>query len=302
MRLTKHLESILHLHTVVEQGSINRAAATIGLSQPALTRSIKRLEDVFGAKLLDRTARGVIPTPFGELLVNHARLIDNELQKAGDALQMMKGGVGGHFSCGATVGALTALFPKVIPALLKDRPKLKLRVIEGVPSVLLGMVRRGELDVAVCTVVDNRGEPDLIADVVANGQIDFVVRREHPLLASRPVKLRDLVQSERWIIPTASGAMYPLIRRQLEERGLAMPTRVSETSSITMMRALLVNTNQIAVTTLQAFGDELESGALVRVRGDWSWPATQTIIYCRRNVGSTPLIRLFARLLRAAVV
>jgi DNA-binding transcriptional LysR family regulator len=67
-----------------------------------------------------------------------------------------------------------------------------------------------------------------------------------------------------------------------------------------MLRALLLNTDQIAITTSHTLGPELKSGALLRLAGDWTWPTTQTIVYRRRNTASTPLIRSFTRLLQAA--
>ncbi|MGE0034072.1 MAG: LysR family transcriptional regulator [Xanthobacteraceae bacterium] len=299
MRLVKHFRELLHLRTVVEQGSINKAALLAGLSQPALTRSIRRLEEALGVRLLDRTTRGIAPTPYGEMLINHARLIDSELQRAADALQIMKGG-SGQFACGATIGALNTLFPAAIIGLQKERPKLRVRVVEGMPSALMGMVRVGELDLAVIARIDDSPEPELSGDIVSVDKIDIFARRSHPLAKRDDNRLSDLARRQSWIMPGASGAIYQSVQRRLEEIGVGMPPAFCETSSITMLRALLLNSDQIAVTTSQAVAQELRSGTIVRLAGDWKWLRTQTIAYRRNNVAATPIATAFTRLLRRA--
>jgi DNA-binding transcriptional LysR family regulator len=299
MRLVKHFQELLHLRTVVEQGSINKAASLAGLSQPALTRSIRRLEQALGVRLLDRTARGVAPTPFGELLINHARLIDSELQRAADALEMMKGG-SGQFACGATIGALNTLFPSAVTGLQKERPKLRVRVVEGLPSMLLGMVRVGELHLAVIATIGTTPEPDLSGDVVSVDKIDIFARSSHPLAKRSDNSLAELITTQSWIMPGGSGAFYQIVQRELEATGLGMPSAFCDTSSITMLKSLLLNTDHVAITTSQTVAQELKSGAVVRLAGDWKWPKTRTIAYRRSNVAATPVITAFTRLLRRA--
>lgn len=298
MRLVKHLEQLLHLRTIVEQGSINRAARLIGLSQPALTRSIHRLEKSLGLRLLDRTARGVAPTVFGELLINHARSIDSELQRAADALQTLNGGGGGQFSCGGTIGALNSLFPSAVAALQREKPRLRIRVMEGIPSTLLAMVRVGELDVAVCARINDASEPDLVGEVLNTDEIGIFTRSGHPLVKRQSNRLADLIASERWILPSSSGGLYQLIGRELELLGLAMPARACETSSISMLRNLLATTDNIAITTAHTLSQDVKAGTLALVSGEWKWPKTQTIIYRRAASPPTSAVTAFTRLLR----
>lgn len=297
MRLVKHLQELLYLRNVVEQGSINKAAALVGLSQPALTRSIRRLEESLGVRLLDRTARGVAPTRFGELLIDHARLVGSELQRADDALQLMKGG-SGLFACGATTGAFNTLLPSAVIELQRERPKLRVRVVQGMPSPLLGMVRVGELDVAVIATLGDGSEPDLIGETVSVDKIDIFARNSHPLANRQDNKLSDLVRKQSWIMPGSSGAIYQLVQHELDALGVGMPTAFCETWSSTLLRELLLRTDQIAVTTAQAIAPDLKSGGLVQLVGDWKWPKTRTIAYRRNNTAITPVVAAFIRMLR----
>ncbi len=101
--------------------------------------------------------------------------------------------------------------------------------------------------------------------------------------------LADIATTQSWIMPGASGAIYQLIQREFDAIGIGMPSAFCETSSITMLRSLLLNTDQIAVTTSQTIAQELESGAIVRIAGDWNWPKTHTIAYRRSNAAPTPV-------------
>ena len=78
---------LLYLATVIEQGSLNKAAKCLDVSQPALSKSMDRLESGLGVKLLERGPAGITPTAFGELLCSHARSIKDELNFAEAQLQ-----------------------------------------------------------------------------------------------------------------------------------------------------------------------------------------------------------------------
>src|SRR5215470_13028985 len=87
MQLLMDSRKLLYLATVVEQGSLNKAAKRLDVSQPALSKAMDRLEDGLGIKLLDRGPNGIKATAFGELLCSHARLIKEELEFAETRIQ-----------------------------------------------------------------------------------------------------------------------------------------------------------------------------------------------------------------------
>lgn len=114
-----------------EYGSINRAAAPLGLSQPALTRSIGRLEEIVGAKLLHRTSRGVVPTEFGKALIKHVQAIDSELHQASTTIDLLKGNIDGVITCGAGPVSMFYLLPAAVNEFRKRWPRLHFRLVEG---------------------------------------------------------------------------------------------------------------------------------------------------------------------------
>ena len=148
--LARHFENLLHLKAITDAGSFNRAAKMIGLSQPALTRSIHRLEAAVGAPLLTRVAKGVYPTECGRALLDHIDVIDAELEQATTMLRVMKGRAGSQLACGGSFVPMCFLIPRAIKDFSEGKPSLHVRLVENSTDNLLRMLRLGELELVVC--------------------------------------------------------------------------------------------------------------------------------------------------------
>jgi DNA-binding transcriptional LysR family regulator len=146
MQLLMDSRKLLYLATVVEQGSLNKAAKRLNVSQPALSKAMDRLEDGLGVKLLDRGPNGILATAFGELLCSHARLIKEELEFAETRIQK----AGERRARVMTVGTLPSLAASVVPLAVgrwrERHPRVLLRVIEKVQVELLFGLLRGDFD------------------------------------------------------------------------------------------------------------------------------------------------------------
>src|SRR5687768_7014958 len=99
------LNQIRDFIAVVEMGSLRAAARKIGVSQPAITKSIQQLERELHAQLLQRNARGAAPTQAGTAFLSRARVIQSELRKAADDLEGLRGGVEGTVAFGIAPAA-----------------------------------------------------------------------------------------------------------------------------------------------------------------------------------------------------
>ena len=115
------LHRLHHFLAVVEHGSIGRAAATLNLSQPALSNSIRRLEDNLEARLFDRGPHGVTPTVFGESLAERVRLIFHEVRNAEQELAALRGLHTGHVTIGAGPSIIAEILPAAIMNLQRKR-------------------------------------------------------------------------------------------------------------------------------------------------------------------------------------
>src|SRR5882672_2516976 len=122
------LRDIEYFAVVAEHGHLGRAAESLELSQPALSKSLRRLEQAMGAKLVKRTAKGVELTAAGTALLSHVRRLRLALGDVAHEVADIGQGRAGQLRVGANQFALDYLLPAVCGALLKDAPKLTLKV------------------------------------------------------------------------------------------------------------------------------------------------------------------------------
>lgn len=284
----------MHLQSVVQHGSINRASLSVGLSQPALSRSINRLEESLGIRLLERTPRGIAATPFCEELLQHLRLIHEELARADSQLSQYKEGKGGRMVIGASMGALNWLIADVVAEFERKRTGISIRIIEAMPSSLTAMLRVGELDIVVMSKSDELPEPDLIGEVIGSDRVDLCVGQSNPLVGRDDLVLRELAAKQQWILPTRAGSLRASIDNVFQSMGIEQPQRLLETSSANMLRGLLDVTPKIAVTTSQTLRMEIRSGRVVQLKGDWKFPRTKTMLFLRPSSTTDPLVAEFA--------
>ncbi len=296
--LLRHFEELYQLKIVIEQGSINRAAPILGISQPALTRGIKRLEQHLGVRLLYRTAKGVFATAFGEALLTHTRLLGSELEKAAETIEMLKSGVRGQIRCGGTLGSLSWLIPTALGELLDSWPNLRIQVVEGMPAELMAMLRLGELDLAVCSVTSSNVEAELKSYSIASDSVLIFARSEHSFFKSAEQTLHDLVQTQNWIMPRASGQMSKAIRDEFERQRVDSPKRVIETSSYPTLVSLLRAKDRLAVTTSYTLAKELADGVIQPLSLEWQAPKARTLAYHRSDITPAPQISTLIKLLQ----
>ncbi|MGQ0751849.1 MAG: LysR family transcriptional regulator, partial [Betaproteobacteria bacterium] len=133
--------------SIVEAGSIRAAARANGVTHPAMSKSLRALEDEVGMSLIRRGTRGVVCTPAGRAFLSRARVIRAELRKAQEELTALAAS-GGTVSVGLSPAAV-AIAPEAVARFLNDHPMVRLRIVEGSPAALVPLVRDETLDFAV---------------------------------------------------------------------------------------------------------------------------------------------------------
>src|SRR5689334_20423911 len=108
---------------VIETGSMGKAAKRLRVSQPAVSKSVVELEDAFGVRLLDRSRRGIFPTPYGLALQQQGAAVFNELRQAVQHMDFLADPSAGEIRVGTTDPVAISLVVPVIDALSRDHPK-----------------------------------------------------------------------------------------------------------------------------------------------------------------------------------
>lgn len=235
------LRELRLLLAVAQSGSILKAASEVGVTQPALSKCVADLEETLGVRLFDRTNRGVIATPYGEILLRRAVSIFEELRDAVDEIDALEDSTRGEVRVGATPTLCAGVLPRVINSFLEKRPNFKFEVSELPLEKLASEVLMRGLDFGIGRVPEEHG--DLEFEKLFDDRLFIVAGAFHPLVKRRAITLADSVEYP-WVLPRADGAVTSQLRNVLQQQGL-QPPRSSVASMSVVMRYELIATNRL---------------------------------------------------------
>jgi DNA-binding transcriptional LysR family regulator len=208
------LVQLKHLIALADSGSFSKAAQALFLTQPALSRSIRALEDELHAALFDRIGRRIELTPFGGETLTRARqlLFDaEELQASGPSLREGRSGVL-RIGMGSGPGAM--LMTPLLMQIARERPQLRVEISRSSTELLLQALRARSLDALVVDLRSMRPAADLRAESLHEMRGAFMVRRGHPLTRLRSGVSFDALAR----YPIASTPLSDEVARMLIER------------------------------------------------------------------------------------
>ncbi|MBI4205699.1 MAG: LysR family transcriptional regulator [Betaproteobacteria bacterium] len=228
------LRDIEYFEVIAEHRNLGRAAEALGLGQPALSMSLRRLEKSAQAKLVKRTPKGVELTAVGSALLAHVyrlRLARDDLaREVADLAQ----GRAGHLRIGTGPATVETFLPAACSALLKDAPKVTLRITVADTDVLLPALHNGELDIVV-THIPQLPTQDLIQELLWDDEFVVYASVNHRLAKRKPVTPGDLVQ-ERWATTVGSAfRSWQSLHRTFADHGLP-PPQIALVSDSVMLR------------------------------------------------------------------
>lgn len=242
--ISRHLENFLAL---CETGNMHSAAARKGISQPALTKSLKVLEDDLGTDLFVRTHKGVDLTDAGQRLYRYARAIDQEARFASMDIHDMHRNLGGRIRIG--IGPVLALssFPAVLVDFYREFPSLEVTVETGISSQLVAELVRDKLDLII-TARPELPLPDQYSHLpLIKSQMVVICRDNHPLSHREKVKLDDLMEFGR------AGFIEDLEFERNSKRALGSRAEhlrpVLQTTSLSVMFGVLAATDYFAIVS-----------------------------------------------------
>ncbi len=222
---------------VHRERSLGRAAVALGLSQPALSKAMRRLEAELGAVLFERRAAGVVPTAAGDALAARAAVIVAEARRARADVEHARRTGGGILRIGVAPALAPDAMPDAIIRMRARHPGLGFVLREGLYAVLAGEVARGALDMAVCNRPWEGVAPGLVATTVLHESFVVACRAGHPVLA-RPKDVAALLDHP-WALPPRDGVLWQRLVDLFLRAGLEPPVPAVETDSVAMLRGLL---------------------------------------------------------------
>lgn len=192
------------LREVARQGSFSRAAQSLGYTQPAVSRQIALLERETGATLVQRLPAGIRLTEAGELLVRHAETVLGRLEDAEAELKELLGMEAGSLRMSTLTSAAATIVPLAITEFRRRLPKVELSVSMADPSIVLGLLRGGDVELALNNDASHRDLPDIEVVHLFDEPMLIALPSQHRLARRRRLALPDLA-GERWMLGTTTA-------------------------------------------------------------------------------------------------
>lgn len=252
-----------HLHTfvaVAQQGTLGRAAETLNLSQPALSKTLNELEQLTGTRLFEQGRLGAQLTLVGEQFLTHAVKVLDALNSAGQALNRKEGLNNDIVRIGALPTAALGILPTVIGQFHKQQKDITLQVATMNNTMLLAGLKSGEIDIGIGRMSDPELMSGLHYELLFLESLKLVVRPGHPLL-QETVTLSRVME---WPVVVSPKGTVPRQNAEalLQSQGCKMPAGCIETLSASLSRQLTVDFDYVWFVPSGAVKDDLRRGVL----------------------------------------
>lgn len=233
---------LAYFETIAETGHLGRAAEKLNRSQPALSKSIQRLEESLGARLFQRDGRRIKLTDVGELLLARGKQLRINIAETEREVRDYANGLVGNIRLGCAASMAEYLLPQLAEELLNRAPKLTLKLSIGQDDVLRESLRAGRLDAIICPLVTN--DPELKIYPVLQDEAVVVASADHPIF-STPFDQQELCRHQ-WVLPGPTVTARRWIDNAFISRQLPPPRVQIETNSISLLPRLIARTQLLS--------------------------------------------------------
>ena len=261
------IRQLVYLAEVARHQSFLKTAQTLRVTQPAVTRTIRELEETLGMQLFDRGHRGVKPTPFGAAFLHHTLVALAELRAGINEMESLRQGQGGHVAVGGLPAALSSLLPMAISKMKAVTPRVTVNVVEARNDVLLPSLRAGELDFIVGRPASIDRMVGLSHETLYYERLSIFIRKGHPAHLAGHIRLEDMLDFT-WVVPHVGTALHETAQALFRERGLVFPAAVIEATSPSFVRDMVQQMNAVGVAPYSVARPHLESGHAVEIQAD----------------------------------
>jgi DNA-binding transcriptional LysR family regulator len=290
------LRDVEYFAAIAEHGQVQRAAEALGLSQPALSKSLRRLEQTMNTKLLRRTPKGVELTSVGSALLARVRTLRLSLDDVTREIADLSQGRAGHLRIGSAAGSSLHLVPTACETLLKESPKVTLKITVSDTNAMLTGLRNGELDIVVSLLQGSRHE-DLVEEHSHDDAWVIYASASHRLAKRKQLTLADLVH-ERWAFAAVNSFAERLLSQEFGNRGLPPPIVAIETSNLPTRYHLVAATDLLAVGIRPGVRYASERFPIVELRvKDFALTRRGGVIY-RKDAYLSPAAKRFIEILK----
>jgi len=289
------LRDLYILTTVVDTGSMAKAATRLSMSQPSISEAIANLETALRVRLLDRSPRGVEPTSYAYALMRRGRIVFDELNQGVRDIQFMADPAVGEVRIGCPENLAAGFVPAVIAEVSRQYPRITFQVLPVEPVAMrFRELRDRSVDLMVGRVLHPPLDEDLSADILFDDRLLVVAGRSSPWARRRSVAIGDLL-GEQWVDTPANTPVSAFVVGQLRALGITLPQPVVQTYSMHVRNRLLSTGRFLGLmwASALAFNQDGWSFKALPVRLDI--PTRPVAIITLKNRTLSPAVELFVK-------
>jgi DNA-binding transcriptional LysR family regulator len=269
---------------VVEAGSITHGAERAHLALAAASTRVRNMEDALGVALLTRGRQGVVPTPAGRTLLQHARAILRQAERLHEDLGAYSGGLAGQIRVLSNTNALTEFLPEALSSFLSSHPNVSVDLEERLSDEIVGLIAEGVADLGIVAgTVDAGG---LETYPFRRDRFVLVVSGEHPLAKRTKIAFEDVLDHD-FVGLDRSSALQRFLAGKAVRIGRPLRLRVQLRSFDAVCRLVEcgVGIGIVPETTARRVQKTMAI-AVVPLTDPW---AVRELTICVRNMKELPL-------------
>lgn len=255
------LRQLRYFLAIAEHGTFSKAASKVFVAQSALSHQLAQLEDELGARLFERSRRGVELTEAGVVFHTYATSILRQIEDAASSVAGLTDSPAGKVVFGIPHSASHALALPLLKAVHEELPKVQLELTEELTGNLTRQLLAGSLHMAI--LFDDGSLEDFISEPLVSEKMSLIYRPETADKKARAnISFREAL-AKPLILPAQPHGVRPLIEQQAAQAGLLAPNVVADISSISILRTSLLAGLGCTILPVMPLKAELDSGALV---------------------------------------
>lgn len=234
----KKLTGLPQFVAVCGSRNMTVAAKELGVSQPALTQTIAKLEKQLDVSLFDRTTRPMTLTPYGALMLDFAQLLEQNADSLTVNLEAMKTGSGGMLRIGAGPDWIHEILPVAISRLQQDHPGIRVNLTVALNDDLRRKLDTREIDLFFASLSDDYFGGAYQTRILLRERMHILARTDHPIHLDGPKSLAQLA-NEAWVLTGYDTFGRQLLRRLFGQYDVDLPPPSVETNSVRAMINIL---------------------------------------------------------------
>jgi DNA-binding transcriptional LysR family regulator len=287
------LRELQVLSAVVECGSMVKAAAQLGMSQPAVSAAVANLEAALGVRLLDRSPRGIEPTLYSMALLKRGRVAFDELREGLKDIEFLLDPAVGEVRVGCPEGTAAGFIPAVIDRLSQLHPRVIVHVVTAQTGTQeFRELRERNVDIMLGRLFRPIADEDIDVEILGSDRFFVVASAESPWARRRKISLAELVD-ERWVLYPADNVVGSYFADVFHRSGLAFPPRRVVTFSLDVRMHLLATGRYLTMLGSQVLRYNSERWSLRRIPIDLRIPDMPIAVFTLKNRTISPVAQVF---------